>query len=151
MNRTEIKFQPNVPVDVLLDRGAEGKEYPSKFEGAESRWYYTVNGNEGFMYLPTSARNQLVRTHAAAGDTVRICKTADGKSTLWRIEVLSDATSVTHGQSHLAQCLCSAVDAAIEASEYARSKNFSVTFLGSDIRAMANSLLIGDQKGAQRG
>lgn len=92
MNRTEIKFQPNVPVEVLLDRGAEGKEYPSKFEGAESRWYYTVNGNEAFLYLPTTARNQLVRTRAAAGDTVRICKTVDGKSMQWRIEVLSDAT-----------------------------------------------------------
>jgi hypothetical protein len=90
-SRTEIKFQPNVPVEVLLDRGSEGKEYPSKFENAESRWYYTVNGNTAFMYLPTTARNQLVRTRAAAGDTVRICKTVDGKSTQWYVEVLSDA------------------------------------------------------------
>lgn len=50
------------------------------------------------------------------------------------------------GSSHMAQCLCSAIDAAVEAQEYARGKNFSVTFLGSDIRAMANSLLIGDQQ-----
>jgi hypothetical protein len=90
-SRTEIKFQPNVPVEVLLDR-ADGKEYPSKFENAESRWYYTVNGNTAFMYLPTTARNQLVRTRAAAGDTVKICKTVDGKSTQWYVEVLSDAT-----------------------------------------------------------
>ncbi len=95
MNRTEIKFQPNVPVEVLLDRGAEGKEYPSKFENAESRWYYTVNGNTAFMYLPTSARNQLVRTRAAAGDHVRIVKTVDGKSTQWYVEVLSDASEPT--------------------------------------------------------
>jgi hypothetical protein len=51
-----------------------------------------------------------------------------------------------HGTSHLARCLCAAVDASIEASEYGRSKNFSVTFLGSDIRAMANTLMIGDQR-----
>lgn len=50
------------------------------------------------------------------------------------------------GSSHMAQCLCAAIDAAIEAQEYARTHNFSVTFLGSDVRAMANSLLIGDQQ-----
>jgi hypothetical protein len=48
--------------------------------------------------------------------------------------------------SHLEQSLCLAIDAAIGAQEYARAKNFSVTFLGSDIRAMANSVLIGDQQ-----
>ena len=54
------------------------------------------------------------------------------------------------GNSHLAQCLCAAVDAAIEASEYARAKNYSVTFLGADIRAMASTLLINDATGGGR-
>jgi hypothetical protein len=50
------------------------------------------------------------------------------------------------GTSPLARCLCAAIDASLEASEYGRSKNFSVAFLGSDIRAMANTLMIGDQR-----
>jgi hypothetical protein len=42
--------------------------------------------------------------------------------------------------SHLEACLRTAIDAAIGAQDYARSKGFSVQFLGGDIRAMAASL-----------
>lgn len=63
------------------------------------------------------------------------------------------ATPAAHdqrGTSHLSHALCLAIDAAVEASEYARSRNFSVTFLGSDIRAMANTVMINDQQGGRR-
>jgi hypothetical protein len=54
------------------------------------------------------------------------------------------------GNSALAQCLCAAVDAALEASEYARERGFSVTFLGGDVRAMANTLMMNDERGGAR-
>jgi hypothetical protein len=56
------------------------------------------------------------------------------------------APETTRAVSHIASCLCAAIDAAIAAQEYARMNNFSVTFLGSDIRAMANSVYINDQQ-----
>jgi hypothetical protein len=48
--------------------------------------------------------------------------------------------------SHLASCLRAAIDAAADAAEYAREKGMGITFLGSDIRAMANCLKIGDDR-----
>jgi hypothetical protein len=180
MNRSVIKFNPNLPVDVRLDYGPEGKLHERTGD-----YQYTVNGNSCVMFLPETARNQLLRTHAAKGDLVRICKTVSGRSVTWNVEVLSDAAepapgprivapapartngvargnaptggpetnganalapqpAQVRGHSHLAQALCLAIDAAIQASEYARSQNFSVTFLGSDIRAMANTVMIQD-------
>jgi hypothetical protein len=52
--------------------------------------------------------------------------------------------------SHIAACLRQAIDAVIDAQEYGRGKGFSVTFLGSDVRAIANSLMIGDQQRGAR-
>lgn len=57
----------------------------------------------------------------------------------------AEAEKPVRGSSHLAQCLMTVIDAVIEASEHARQKNYSVTFLGSDIRTMANTLMMGDR------
>lgn len=91
INRNEIKVLANIPVTFRLDRGAEGKEYPSKFENSPPRYMYTVNGESEFIYLPQVARNQLLKTRAAAGDMVRVLKSVAGDSTVWQVEVLSDA------------------------------------------------------------
>jgi hypothetical protein len=85
-SRTVLKFNPNLPVDVRLDYGPEGKLHEKTGD-----YQYTVNGNSCVMFLPDTARNQLLRTHAAKGDLVRICKSVAGRSTTWNVEVLSDA------------------------------------------------------------
>lgn len=89
MQREMISFNPNIPVEVILDYGPEGRLHEKT-----GNYQYTVNGNRNVMFLTPAARNQLARTTAQAGDTVRICKTVDGKSTLWRIAVVSDAAEV---------------------------------------------------------
>ncbi len=175
ISRTEIKFRPNVPEQVVLDQSPEkAQEYESNYEGRENRFRHFCNGNRNFFYIDASVQKQLLRTRADAGDTIQITKTKDGDATLWRVEVLAPEQSqpsgprvvnrtagatalapqahvqpanppqVSRGTSHLAQALCLAIDAAIQASEYARAQNFSVTFLGSDIRAMANTVMIQD-------
>lgn len=47
---------------------------------------------------------------------------------------------------HLMSCMCAAIDAAAEAQEYARGKGLGLTFLGTDIRAIAISIYIGDRR-----
>jgi hypothetical protein len=86
-SRTVLKFNPNLPVDVRLDYGPEGKLHEKTGD-----YQYTVNGNSCVMFLPDVARNQLLRTHAAKGDLVRICKSVAGRSTTWNVEVLPDAS-----------------------------------------------------------
>jgi hypothetical protein len=48
--------------------------------------------------------------------------------------------------SHIAMCLRQAIDAVADTQEYARLRSVGVTFLGSDVRAIANSIYINDQK-----
>jgi hypothetical protein len=82
MNRDVIKFRKNTPVTVKLDRGPEGKLHKT------GDYLYVVNNDAGIMFLPPAARTQLLRTHAAAGDDVRITNAQDDS---WHVEVLSDA------------------------------------------------------------
>ncbi|MGH9344849.1 MAG: hypothetical protein ACRD3Y_02270 [Bryobacteraceae bacterium] len=106
----------------------------------------SLHGQQVFyaiQVLSDAAEPTNLRGHYPAGTTTNGHTNGNGRNVQ---PINGNGNAPRPGNSHMAQCLCAAVDAAIEASEYARSKNYSVAFLGSDIRAMANSLLIGDQQ-----
>jgi len=115
--------------------------------GDQVRILKQVHGREATYSIQLLREPSRLRGHYPVGAT-----TQNGhlRPVPPRPSLAAAETRPLRGSSHLAQCLCAAIDAAIEAAEYARSKNFSVTFLGSDIRAIANSLYINDQNGAQQ-
>jgi hypothetical protein len=217
MQRNIVKFEIDVPQIVRLDF-SEGKEIPTKAGGKQ--WQYTLNRDQGIMWLPLTGKQAIERSGARAGDEVRILKTFLNQQTVFTAQVVqptpaqplavaprpnenghgkahgfpasayhqpesrqlnyeNDAFAPARGPhqndyakpasaaepqpvqtvaaepkqsarvgpaSHIALCLRQAIDAVIDAQEYGRGKGFSVTFLGSDVRAIANSLMIGDQQ-----
>ena len=52
--------------------------------------------------------------------------------------------------SHISACLRQAIDAIADAQEYGLNQGIGVTFLGSDVRAIALSIYIGDQQRGNR-
>jgi hypothetical protein len=223
MQRNIVKFEIDVPQVVRLDF-SEGKEIPTKSGGKQ--WQYTLNRDQGIMWLPLAGKQAIERSGARAGDEVRILKTYLNQRTVFTAQIVrsipaqpvpiaasrpngngrgngngkahgfppsayhqpqaayqpnyeNDAFAPARGPhqnyyakpapagepqpvqavaaepkqparvgpaSHIAMCLRQAIDAVIDAQEYGRDKGFSVTFLGSDVRAIANSLMIGDQQ-----
>jgi hypothetical protein len=173
--RETIRTQVDEPVVVKLDRDLRGKDVRSKFGPQRA---LSVNGGAATLYLDVQHCEVLRRSGAQPGDSVELLKELYNNVPTYGVHVVSDAAepagprmvaprpAYTNGNGHQAQqqpaaapppratsplaaCLCAAIDAAQAAEIYARSKNFSVTFLGGDIRAMANTLMINDEAGAR--
>jgi hypothetical protein len=51
---------------------------------------------------------------------------------------------------HLGECMKLAIDACLIAADYAHEKNFGLTFLGGDVKSLALSIYINDQKGVKQ-
>lgn len=87
MQREIIKFDIDRPQVVRLDL-SEGKEVTSK--AGSKQWQYTVDRNQGIMWLPLAGRQAIERCGAQAGDQVKILKTLLGKQTVFTAQVIPD-------------------------------------------------------------
>jgi hypothetical protein len=172
VTREKIKPVCGAPLLLTLEQPS-GTEVDSQVNGKEWRYLVQHDGRPCIMYLPRPGHDAIQRIAPGAGDVIELMRFKRGNTEGYVANYPDGdrnappssnghngngyhqnghsaappaAAAPQRGSSHLARALCLAIDAAVEASEYARSKNFSVTFLGSDIRAMANTVMIGDQK-----
>jgi hypothetical protein len=174
--RETIRTQLDVPVIVKLDRDLRGKEVRSKFgpqralsvNGGAATLYLDVQHCEVLrrsgaqpgdsvelvkaLYKNVPTYDVHIVSDAAEPSGPRMVaprptysEYANGHGDSPQQQ--ATAAPAARANSPLAACLCAAIDAAQEAESYARSRNFSVTFLGGDIRAMANTLMMADERG----
>lgn len=178
IRRTVIKPMTDQPITVLLDHGPEGKETTAPNGSVDYQYIVNDDGGILWLPAPARAQllrtgaqaGDLVQISKVQQGrntawNVRVVSDANEPAPAASSRMVAPrpqyangngqpqqqpaAAAPRRGGSPLAQCLCAAVDAAIEAADYARERNFSVTFLGGDIRAMANSLMINDERGAR--
>lgn len=163
MQRDVIKPQPDIPVIVRLDKGPEGQEREGRY-GVD--YQYTVNHDQGVMWLPREARDQLVRCGAQAGDEVQIVKSLRGRQAFWSVQVVPDSNEPvpppppsapvplrTNGQAqrpampnHIA-AFCAAVDTLRAVAEYAKQKyGFDLNWNEEDYRCVGTTLYIRAQE-----
>jgi hypothetical protein len=159
MSREVIRFSEE-PVLVKLDV-ADGIQVEGQY-GVD--WQYRVNDSTGVIYLPKEGRDVLKQSGAQAGDCVAIRKYKRGRMWVWDIERVSDAAEPVKAQngSHrtplpeskyvapitqqLSGALCAAIDAVTEAQTYATNKGLHLQFSADDIRCIALSVYIGNQR-----
>jgi len=158
MPRDVIRFDEE-PVLVKLDF-AEGIQVEGQY-GVD--WQYRVNDSAAVIYLPKEGRDALKDCGAKAGDNVAIRKYKRGKMWVWDIERVTESKSAPQATpqpessralpseaqpvfQQLASVLCAAIDAVSEAQKYAAGKNLPLQFSADDVRAIALSVYIGNQR-----
>ena len=83
LRREVVRFDDE-PVKVKLDKGPHAGIECHGTYGID--WRYSVNGGKAVMYLPSEAREALVRSGAAAGEEVAIRRSGRDRWEVERIE-----------------------------------------------------------------
>lgn len=164
MAREQIEFRPGKPELITL-KYPTGKRYGERalFTTADERVFYA---DEDVA--------QRIEAEIGKGEPFRLGWTRGAKGGReWKIETLGHANGngtappapqpppeepsngngkhVTTASAKLMAALCCAIDAAVEASAYAARKGMPLTFSGEDVRTMAATLIISnDRNGGAR-
>lgn len=172
MQREIIRFNGR-PVQVRLDQAPDKAILKEGLKGVQ--YQIVCNDDASIMWLPPEAHAALMQCGARAGDGVSIQKLPRG----WNVYRLGDAAEPPapngNGNGHsypppplpdklytqpttaqmqpaalaFAGCLKSAMDACIEAQQYARAKGSSLQFQPEHIQAIACTLYIQQSKAAR--
>ncbi len=160
IRREQIRLEDGGRVTVRIDGRPDGT--PT----SKGDFQFFLNDGRSIMWVPRECRDAIVASGVQPGQEVTIMRSGDiytaGRPGTRPSPAQQAAQANPHptnqsgpraveprGSSHMAQCMILAVDAASEAAEHARQIGFSVTFLGADIRAMANTLMINDGNGGR--
>ena len=162
------KFEPNVGVQVKL-KYPSGKHVTSAQYGTEQVMYSLIDGN--VMYVPLIVEKQLQELQVKAGQAIEIVKAQSKGKTEWTAKLVNGAKPLGEAQpaakllngappldgeytddpalqTQLENALKTALHAAKRAEEYSVTIQHPVQFDKTDIRLMAQTLVINSRRQA---
>lgn len=170
ITREKIKPAAGTPLLLTLDK-AFGTEVQSQINGTEWRYFVTTDeGKACVIYLPRTGHDAIQRLHPGDGALIELLRTRRGQTEYYdarfpdaepvEVRTVSNgngrhiappkppaSTSEYGSSSHLSQALCTALVASHECLELAKKLGLNIPNPDfSDLRAMANTIMIGDQK-----
>jgi hypothetical protein len=140
--------EPNVPVELSL-AAPQGLNVSGNF-GPQVLFSLTTGQR---LYVPPEVGAEISALTLAPGQPFTICKRSreSGRGFTWEVErkapqpAPSAPAPRTHAQTQIESALKTAVKAAYEAERFATEIGYTVRFSEESIRAMAITVLIGEQ------
>ena len=146
------KFQPSFESQQIAIKTLPGKPVHSPYQGDQVMFVLT-DGRRWFADPVIAQRLEQMRIQPGEVFAVQKVSYRDGTRAITKIEITAvvpdpaDSQPANDSASHLTRCYRDAVDIAVSASEYARSKGLVIAPSFEDVRALAATICINERDG----